>query len=109
YVIRNRANDPQNRIGTLLVNPGGPGFGGSFMAESADFIYGTALTDHFDIVGWDPRGTGLSEPSIDCIDDYDPYFALDSSPDDDAERQAILDAAADFGAACLERSGAILP
>ena len=60
-----------HRIGTLLVNPGGPGYGGSGLAYSADGIYGQDLLDRFDIVGWDPRGTGFSEPAIDCIDDYD--------------------------------------
>ena len=44
------------------------------------------LLERFDIVGWDPRGTGSSEPAIDCIDDYDRYFAgIDITPDDDAE------------------------
>ena len=52
------------------------------------------LLERFDIVGWDPRGTGLSEPAIDCIDDYDAYFAgTDITPDDDAERQQIVDLA----------------
>ena len=43
----------------------------------------------FDIIGWDPRGTGLSTPAIDCIDDYDHYFTgTDITPDDEAERHA---------------------
>ena len=109
YVVRHRAEDPDKRIGSLLVNPGGPGYGGSYLAEAASNIYGQDILDGFDIIGWDPRGTGLSTPAVDCVDEYDPYFALDSSPDTATERQAILDAAADFGAACVERSGEILP
>ena len=81
YVARHKAVDPANRIGSLLVNPGGPGFGGSSLAYAAENVYGQALLDRFDIVAWDPRGTGLSDPAVDCIDDYDEYFALDSSPD----------------------------
>lgn len=108
YVVRHRAADPAQRIGTLLVNPGGPGYGGSVLAYSADNIYGQSLLDRFDIVGWDPRGTGLSEPAVDCVDDYDHYFGPDSSPDTDAERQALIDAGTEFGAACESKDGDLL-
>ena len=82
-----------------------PGFGGSDFAIYADQIYSETLLEHFDIVGWDPRGTGLSEPAIDCIDDYDRYFAsADITPDDDAERQQIVDLAEEFAARCASRT-----
>ena len=109
YVARHKAVDTANRIGTLLVNPGGPGFGGSGLAYAAESIYGQALLDRFDIVGWDPRGTGLSEPAIDCIDEYDEFFALDSSPDSPEERQLLVQAGTDFGAACSDNNPDILP
>ncbi|MEI7547222.1 MAG: alpha/beta hydrolase [Actinomycetota bacterium] len=109
YIARHRALDPANRIGTLLVNPGGPGYGGTGLAFGAAGIYGQSLLDRFDIVAWDPRGTGSSRPAVDCIDDYDRYFALDSSPDTPEERRALIQAGTDFGQACSARSGAILP
>ncbi|MFM2076806.1 MAG: hypothetical protein RJA49_696, partial [Actinomycetota bacterium] len=108
YVVRHRAVDPQHRIGSLLVNPGGPGFGGSDLAFGADGTYGQDLLDRFDIIGWDPRGTGFSEPAVDCIDDYDPYFAIDSSPDTAAERADLISKAKEFGAACARKNGALL-
>ena len=108
YVVRHLAADPSQRIGTLLVNPGGPGYGGSGLAYSADNIYGQALLDRFDIVGWDPRGTGFSEPAVDCVADYDHYFGLDSSPDTNAERQALIDVGTEFGAACEADNGNLL-
>jgi pimeloyl-ACP methyl ester carboxylesterase len=108
FVARHRAADPEERIGVLFVNPGGPGFGGSFLAESAEFIYGTAILDHFDIIGWDPRGTGLSEPAIDCVDDYDPYFGIETGPDSEDEEEALREAAAEFAAGCAERSAELL-
>ncbi len=105
YVARRLASNPDERIGSLLVNPGGPGFGGSDFAIYADQIYSQDLLDHFDIIGWDPRGTGLSAPFIDCIDDYDRYFAsTDITPDDDAERQQIIDLAAEFQELCVEEN-----
>lgn len=108
-VTRRQASNPSQRIGTLLVNPGGPGVGGSYLAESAEFYFGEQILDSFDIVGWDPRGTGSTTPTLDCIDDYDPYFSIDSSPDTQQERDRIVEAAIDFGKACESRSAAILP
>jgi pimeloyl-ACP methyl ester carboxylesterase len=109
YLLRHLANDPDARIGSLLVNPGGPGFSGTVLAEQAEFIYGEDLLDHFDIVGWDPRGTGLSEPALDCIDDYDQYFAgTDITPDDEAERQQIIDIAEDFADQCEQKNADII-
>ena len=109
YLMRHRAADPANRIGSLLVNPGGPGYGGSGLAYSADGMYGQDLLDRFDIIGWDPRGTGLSLPAIDCVDDYDRYFGLDSSPDTPEERQALIDIGTEFGKNCLRKNTDVLP
>lgn len=108
YLVRHLA-DPDARIGSLLVNPGGPGFGGSILAMVADNVYGDDLLESFDIIGWDPRGTGLSEPAIDCTDDYDHFYAgTDITPDDDTERQQLVDLAEEYAASCIERSGDFL-
>ncbi len=108
YVARHLA-DPAKRIGSLLVNPGGPGFGGSDFAIYADQIYGKALLDRFDIIGWDPRGTGLTTPAIDCTDDYDHFYAsLDVTPDNATERQAIADTAKEFADDCATKNADII-
>lgn len=109
FIARHLA-DESKRIGSLLVNPGGPGFGGSDFAIFAEQIFSPAILRHFDIVGWDPRGTGRSEPAIDCIDDYDAYFTgTDMTPDDDAERQQLVDLADDFTTQCEEKNAELLP
>jgi pimeloyl-ACP methyl ester carboxylesterase len=109
YIARHVATDPAQRIGSLLVNPGGPGFGGSDWAILAASNYGRALLEHFDIVGWDPRGTGQSLPAIDCTDDYDRYHAdVDITPDDSAERQTIIDLADEFQTECVQQNAAII-
>ena len=108
FVARRLADDPEHRIGSLLINPGGPGFGGSDFAFYADQIFETRLLRCFDIVGWDPRGTGLSEPYIDCIDDYDPYFAeIDITPDNDTERRDLIAKAQEFADRCMEENDSI--
>ena len=88
-LLRVPAADPDARVGSLVVNPGGPGAPGTDYATAArgdDPAFGEALTDRFDVVGLDPRGTGDSAP-VDCLsdDDLDAYLAGDPSPDDPAE------------------------
>lgn len=112
FVLRLRRHPAQvkaERIGSLLVNPGGPGFGGQFLAEDADSYFSSDITDRFDIIGWDPRGTGKSTPAVDCVDEYDPFTSFDPTPETPEQKQAIIDAAKKFGAACEKKSGAILP
>lgn len=109
FLTRNPASDKANRIGSMLVNPGGPGFGGSSVARDASYYFSADLLSRFDIVGWDPRGTGKSSPSVNCIEQYDEYFAMDSPPDTPQEKQAIVDASQKFNDQCEKNSGAILP
>ena len=109
FIAKYNAIDQENRIGTLLVNPGGPGFGGSDFAFFAAQIFDQPLLERFDILGWDPRGTGESEPAIDCIDDYDPYFnEIDSTPDSDDERQLLVDIAEQFAEECVTSNAEII-
>jgi pimeloyl-ACP methyl ester carboxylesterase len=107
-IARHLALKPDERIGSLLVNPGGPGFGGTDLALFAEANFGQQLLDHFDIVAWDPRGTGLSEPKIDCFSDYDHFFASsDITPDDEQERQALIDLAEESAGDCIDKNRGI--
>lgn len=110
YLVRRPANDAAARIGSLLVNPGGPGFGGTVMALGAEQIFDPAVLDRFDIVGFDPRGTGQSTPAIDCIDDYDELFVTtDLTPDDQAALAAQQERDRAYAEACVSRTGDALP
>ncbi|MEV5481882.1 MULTISPECIES: alpha/beta fold hydrolase [Streptomyces] len=60
-VARRKATNPSKRIGVLLVNPGGPGGSGVDMALDGK-SFPAELRERFDIVGFDPRGTGQSHP-----------------------------------------------
>ena len=60
-----RATSPDKRIGYLLVNPGGPGGSGLAMAFAAPRGFFTdEILEHFDIVGFDPRGVGISDELV---------------------------------------------
>lgn len=105
-VLRRPADDPDLRIGSLLVNPGGPGYGADFMVIGAEDYFDAELLTYFDIVGVDPRGTGASTPAIDCIDDYDAFnAATDITPADDAARAAQVAVTTSYVEGCLERTG----
>ena len=104
-LLKRRASTDQ-RIGSLVVNPGGPGAPGTEYAASAEAVFRQPLLDHFDIVGFDPRGTGASRP-IDCLSDEELTAQLDADPTPDTP-QAVTAAVAsveDFFAGCSELSG----
>jgi pimeloyl-ACP methyl ester carboxylesterase len=109
HLIRKIATDPANRIGSLLLNFGGPGESGIDTMPGFVPVFKT-LNQHFDLVSWDPRGVGQSSP-VQCVDGptEDAYLALDSVLDDPQEKQAAIQSDKDFAVACEQRNGDILP
>ncbi len=108
-LIRRPAKNPDVRIGSLLVNPGGPGGSGVSFVKAAWLIMPQAISERFDLVGFDPRGQAGSTPGIDCMDDLAAFIGLDPTPSDTAEIQYIEDESAAFVAGCSARSGELLP
>ncbi|KAG4443498.1 hypothetical protein IFR05_001068 [Cadophora sp. M221] len=73
------------RLGSLLVNPGGPGASGlSFVQAGAGAGISTITGGFYDIIGWDPRGVGQSTPLLQCFptaeEEYKFSEALPGSP-----------------------------
>jgi pimeloyl-ACP methyl ester carboxylesterase len=60
-LARVKAKDPAHRIGTLFLNPGGPGGSGVEFALDAGSFLGEDILRRFDIVGFDPRGINFSD------------------------------------------------
>lgn len=108
-ILRRPADDPSARIGSMIVNPGGPGFGAAVMVTNAKNYFESELLARFDIIGMDPRGTGGSDPAIDCIDDYDDMFSrTDLTPADEAARQTQIDIVRTYAEGCTTRTGDVL-
>ncbi len=106
YVARHRADG--DRVGIMLVNNGGPGSPASSMAINATTWFEPALTKRFDVIAWDPRGTGISDGAVDCVDDdeYDRFYATgDITPDNDDEKNELVDLAEEFAQRCIDRVG----
>ena len=100
------AGDEDQRVGSLVINPGGPGASGVEYAASASSVFGSELLSAYDIVGFDPRGVGTSTP-VQCLSDadLDEFVAFDPDPDTDAELEKTEQLLNDFGEGCADRSG----
>ena len=104
------ATDRAHRIGSLLVNPGGPGGSGLDYAKAADRIVGAKLRARYDIVGFDPRGVGQSTP-VKCLSDsqLDTFLATDPDPETPAEITQTEQQAKELADGCEAESARLLP
>lgn len=103
-------------MGTLFVNPGGPGASGAdFVRNSLNFAVGAPLREAYDVIGWDPRGVGGSS-AVDCLDDREMDDYLYGAEDEDEAPELgsdewIAQAAkesAELGAACAKHTGPLI-
>lgn len=106
-VLNVTSTEPSKRIGSLVVNPGGPGGSGVAYAAGANFT--DAVRAAYDIVGFDPRGVGASAP-VKCLNDreLDTFLGADPTPDGEAEEQQLAASAKVFAAKCKAKGGALL-
>jgi pimeloyl-ACP methyl ester carboxylesterase len=113
---RQRARVPSQRIGSLVINPGGPGDSGIDDLSTELRILTPGLLDRFDIVSFDPRGVARSAP-VHCAPSTGaegaplgpPGPVPDPVPQTEASRQALVDADRAYAAACQRYSGDLLP
>ncbi len=110
-VIRLAATGPAQRIGSLVVNPGGPGGSGISYALQARSEIAAPVRARFDIVGFDPRGVGASEPAIRCLTgpQLDTYFSTNENLTGASHLAPVITEAKQFARGCERDSGALLP
>jgi pimeloyl-ACP methyl ester carboxylesterase len=109
-VERHLAEVPADRIGSLVINPGGPGVSGidDFANELSALTPG--LLDDFDIVTFDPRGVQRSSPvTCGATQGASQGPLPDPVPQTAAEQKALYATVRQFAADCERASGAILP
>ncbi|MFG2314759.1 alpha/beta hydrolase [Streptomyces tendae] len=101
-VARKKATGPGKRLGSLLVNPGGPGGSAiGYLQQYAGIGYPAKVRAQYDMVAVDPRGVARSEP-VECLDgpEMDAYTQTDVTPDDAGERDELVDAYKEFAEGC---------
>ncbi|MEV4568453.1 alpha/beta hydrolase [Nonomuraea sp. NPDC049419] len=98
-------------LGTLLINPGGPGSPGRALTEYVATSLPAEVSERYDIVGFDPRGVGGSEPAVHCVDAETYYKAprLDQIPRNRAHEKALLARAAGYAKRCGDQWSWLLP
>ena len=111
-VIRRHATNPRTRIGSLVINYGGPGDPGTESLRVAYQTLPSEVRERFDLVSFDPRGTGSSRP-VDCVDDatFERASSEDVTPDSEQELAKYYDGSAfsvDLIGACIARNGSWL-
>ncbi|HEV8221111.1 MAG TPA: alpha/beta hydrolase [Streptosporangiaceae bacterium] len=95
------------RLGPLLVNPGGPGGSGLELPPQLRAALPAAVAARYDIIGFDPRGVGDSRPALHC----DPSFFAGVQPPYPATSRTAgqMQAARAYAAGCERRFGWLLP
>ncbi len=93
-------------IGSLFVNPGGPGGSAFDYAKAADYIVSSDVRNNYDVVGVDPRGVAKSS-GIECLTDQqlDDILEADGTPDTPQEQQLVIELTAEIGESCKEKAG----
>ncbi|MEX2293140.1 MAG: alpha/beta fold hydrolase [Acidimicrobiales bacterium] len=105
-MIRRPAKDASRRIGTMLINPGGPGASGVRRVRRG-LTVSSEVAARFDIVGFDPRGIGRSHP-VRCGSTVPAFRAMDLDPDTTDEAIALERAAKAVADECASGEGPLL-
>jgi pimeloyl-ACP methyl ester carboxylesterase len=110
-LMRRAANNQAARVGSLFLNPGGPGGSGFGMPKGGRNIFDPSVLDRFDLVGFDPRGVARSTP-VRCFatdEDADDVFGrMHPLPVKAAEETTTLKALKDYGKFCGRFGGPLL-
>ena len=108
-LIRLPAPAKADRIGSLVVNPGGPGGSGvDFVRYSAVETVPAEVRARFDIVGFDPRGVSRSS-GLECGDEPQRFLSGDFFPDGAGDLDAVLASARSLADACAAQNATMLP
>ncbi|MEJ2870380.1 alpha/beta hydrolase [Actinomycetospora sp. OC33-EN08] len=105
-IVRQPAADQANKLGVLLVNPGGPGGSGIETVESGQVP--AAVAARFDVIGFDPRGVGRSAGLACPVGPDTPYYG-DPDPGDPADEAATAQAVERYDQACGDAYRQLLP
>ncbi|MDA0259624.1 MAG: alpha/beta hydrolase [Actinobacteria bacterium] len=107
--LRHNALDQENKLGSIVVNPGGPGGSATSYAYNAEYILSKEINEKYDIVGFDPRGINKSG-EIRCLtdDEEDDFLNADASDGRAGSIVALSVISKDFAEKCAKAAGSKL-
>ncbi|PRY32422.1 alpha/beta hydrolase [Umezawaea tangerina] len=109
-VTRKQAGDPTRRIGSLFLNPGGPGGGTDDLVRLFSTTGPAELRERFDIIGFDPRGVARSSPlACQSQDEYTQAWSRARSRPAPGAFDRALAQGKEFADACERESARLLP
>jgi pimeloyl-ACP methyl ester carboxylesterase len=109
--VKGSASRDGNHLGVLLVNPGGPGASGRSLARYVAATLPKDVAARFDVIGFDPRGVGASEPALSCVDPTRFYAAPrpDNIPRVKSDEDVLIARARNYAQSCGNRYAWFLP
>ncbi|NUT47986.1 MAG: alpha/beta fold hydrolase [Saccharothrix sp.] len=110
-LMKRPAEDQANRIGSLFINPGGPGGAGLIYSAYGSSFFQPEVLKRFDLIGFDPRGVGRSTPlrCFTTLEEAEEVFGrMSAIPVTRTEIRDTMDATVDYTDACARNAGPLL-
>jgi pimeloyl-ACP methyl ester carboxylesterase len=110
-MMKRPADDQANKIGSLFINPGGPGGAGLIYSAYGSSFFQSEIMKRFDLIGFDPRGVGRSAPlrCFKTLEEADAVFArMSPIPVTKTEIRDTMDATKDYTDSCGKVAGPLL-
>ena len=107
-ILKARARNAGQRLGSIVYDPGGPGASGEDYVTNPGSLFGAPVLEHYDIIGLDPRGVAASDP-VECLPDKQLDTVLTGNPEPSTPAEVKQGDArmASLGRGCIRRSGAV--
>jgi pimeloyl-ACP methyl ester carboxylesterase len=110
-LMKRPADDQAHKVGSLFINPGGPGGAGLIYSAYGSSFFQPEVMNRFDLIGFDPRGVGRSSPlrCFKTLEEANEVFGrMSPVPVTRTEIRNTVDATEDYTDACARNAGPLL-
>ncbi|MFE9746469.1 alpha/beta hydrolase [Saccharothrix saharensis] len=110
-LMKRPADDQAAKVGSLFINPGGPGGAGLIYSAYGSSFFQPEIMKRFDLIGFDPRGVGRSSPlrCFKTLEEANEVFGrMSAVPVTRTEIRDTMDATEDYTDACARNAGPLL-
>ncbi|MFT7834868.1 alpha/beta hydrolase [Saccharothrix sp. BKS2] len=110
-LMKRPADDQANKVGSLFLNPGGPGGAGLIYSAYGSSFFQPGVMERFDLIGFDPRGVGRSSPlrCFETLEEAEEVFGrMSAIPLTRTQIRDTMVATEDYTDACARTAGPLL-